>query len=283
MKRRRVTTARAPVEDRATVGLTLGREIARFQGVAEDVDEAAAGVLALDRNDLRCLDRLREGPRTAAALAASLGLAGRAFDELVARLERAGYARSLPGAGDRPGSIDLTPHARTWFESLYGPLREEGLRLLGGYSPPELRLLLRFLRSANDLQARHARRLRALQASGSGQSLKNRPRGGLSPAALRRVYLYVQAHLDGPLPLPDLAARAGLSAYHFARAFKVSTGLTPHAHVQRQRIARAAELIRAGALPLAQVALATGFSSQSRLTTSFRKQMGVTPARYRAG
>ncbi|HYH37679.1 MAG TPA: AraC family transcriptional regulator [Azospirillum sp.] len=105
-------------------------------------------------------------------------------------------------------------------------------------------------------------------------------RGGLAPAALRRVADFVDAHLDAPLAIDDLAAVAGLSPYHFARAFKRSTGEAPHRFVVRRRIERAKALIAAGGLPLAGVAAAVGFGSQSHFTARFRDLVGLTPGRF---
>lgn len=106
-------------------------------------------------------------------------------------------------------------------------------------------------------------------------------RGGLAPAVRRRVQDYVEAGLDRPLVLAELAGVAGLSAFHFARMFKQSTGETPHAYVLRRRVAHARALLARSRLPLAEVAAACGFSSQSHFTASFRKLTGVTPRRYR--
>src|SRR5262249_7101035 len=60
-------------------------------------------------------------------------------------------------------------------------------------------------------------------------------RGGLAPAALRRVREYVNGHLERNIELKDLAAAAGLSPFHFARVFKQSEGMTPHEYVVTQR------------------------------------------------
>lgn len=68
-------------------------------------------------------------------------------------------------------------------------------------------------------------------------------RGGLPPARLRRVVRKLEANLDGPISLAAMANEAGLSVFHFARAFAVSTGWTPHRFVLRQRIHRAVELL----------------------------------------
>ncbi|RFB78756.1 AraC family transcriptional regulator [Methylovirgula sp. 4M-Z18] len=103
--------------------------------------------------------------------------------------------------------------------------------------------------------------------------------GGLAPQMLRRVQDFVAAHLAEPLAIADLAACADLSPYHFARAFKRSTGEAPHAFVTRQRIARAKTLLHDA--PLADVAAACGFASQSHFTARFREATGVTPKVFR--
>jgi AraC family transcriptional regulator len=106
-------------------------------------------------------------------------------------------------------------------------------------------------------------------------------RGGLAPWALRRVQLFVEGNLDRTIQVAELAGRAGLSATHFARAFKASTGTTPRAFLEDRRIAKAQKLLRESDLPLAQIAAETGFSTQSRFTTTFRRATGFTPATYR--
>ncbi len=107
-------------------------------------------------------------------------------------------------------------------------------------------------------------------------------RGGLAPAVRRRVEDYVTAHVDAPLGLTDLAEVAGLSAFHFARMFKQSTGESPHAFVLRQRIERAKFLLADRRMPLSKIAGACGFSSQSHFSARFREMTSVTPRVYRA-
>lgn len=108
-------------------------------------------------------------------------------------------------------------------------------------------------------------------------------RGGLAPVVLGRVTAFIEAHLHQPLTVGDLAAVAGLSAYHFARMFRASTGTSPHAFVLARRVARARQMIaRPGreAPPLAEIAAACGFASQSHLTQRFRAATGQTPGAY---
>src|SRR5215471_8145446 len=106
-------------------------------------------------------------------------------------------------------------------------------------------------------------------------------RGGLPPRALRRVREYIEAHLQENVSLQALAGIAGKSTYHFARAFKQSEGLPPHEFLVRCRLRRAQELLAGTNLPLAEVALACGFADQSHFAHRFRRQVGLTPGRYR--
>lgn len=264
--------------------MTLQREFPRFQRAGQAVDAAAGAVLALSETDLRCIDLLQYGPMSQAALATALDAAPREISAALARLEAAGYVRPIAsasnGGGSRPRA--LTEHAREWIESLWGPLRDEGARLLQTLSTRELESLVRFLEAGSALQERHAARIRALASlPASDRPRAVRTQGGLPPAALRRVQLYVLAHLDRRLSLDELAARAGVSRFHFSRTFRASTGETPYAFVQRLRVERAIDLLRDSDLPLGRIALACGYSSQSKLTHAVRRATGLTPARLR--
>jgi AraC family transcriptional regulator len=104
--------------------------------------------------------------------------------------------------------------------------------------------------------------------------------GALRSAARRRVLERIERDLDQPLSLADLAAEAGLGERQFCRAFRASTGASPHQYVLQRRVHRAQELIAAGGV-LAEVALRCGFTDQSQLTRSFSRHLGLTPGAYR--
>jgi AraC family transcriptional regulator len=115
----------------------------------------------------------------------------------------------------------------------------------------------------------------------AGRALR-RPRGGLSGSKLRAAVDYIEAHLDSGLSLDDLAAAVHLSPYHFARMFKISTGLPPHQYVITRRVERAKALLQGGGdLTLAQVAARSGFWDQGHFTRHFKRLVGVTPKRFR--
>jgi transcriptional regulator of acetoin/glycerol metabolism len=106
-------------------------------------------------------------------------------------------------------------------------------------------------------------------------------RGGLPPGAMRRVREHMEMHLSESMDLVELAAIAGLSVYHFARAFKQSAGVTPHHYLVRRRVERAQEMLARSEIPLSKIALAAGFSDQSHLARHFRQMLGMTPGQFR--
>ena len=106
-------------------------------------------------------------------------------------------------------------------------------------------------------------------------------RGGLPPGALKRVQQYVEEHLAERVSIERLATIAGLSVFHFARAFRQSQGMTPHSYLLHRRIMRAQELLRATESPLSEIALVSGFADQSHLARHFRERVGVSPAIFR--
>jgi len=105
--------------------------------------------------------------------------------------------------------------------------------------------------------------------------------GGLTPRALHRIREYIEAHLTDNIELETLAVMAGLSKWHFARAFKQSMGSPPHFYLIQRRLQRAQELLAESDLSLAQIALQSGFSDQSHFSRRFRMFFGVTPRSFR--
>jgi AraC family transcriptional regulator len=108
-----------------------------------------------------------------------------------------------------------------------------------------------------------------------------RSSGGLSGWQLRRVTEFMTEHAAEDLALDDLADLVDLSAKHFARAFRQSTGVPPHRWLIERRIDRAKAMLAEPDLTLAEIALACGFADQSHFTAAFRRGTGLTPGAYR--
>jgi AraC family transcriptional regulator len=109
-----------------------------------------------------------------------------------------------------------------------------------------------------------------------------RAMGGLSSWRLKLVLEYIEDTLGQPIRLRELAALAGISARHFERAFRQSTGSSPHAYVTDRRLHWARDLlINQPELAIEQIALRLGFSSSSHFSSAFRRQTGLTPTDFR--
>lgn len=103
----------------------------------------------------------------------------------------------------------------------------------------------------------------------------------ITGSKMRRLVDYIEDNLDGDLSLHALAAQVGMSPLYLARAFRVAIGQSPHQYILSRRIERARELLRNTDLPVVDIAIAVGFSSQSHLAHWFVRQIGVSPGAYR--
>jgi AraC family transcriptional regulator len=110
----------------------------------------------------------------------------------------------------------------------------------------------------------------------------DRPQGspGLGTRALAAVIGYIDAHLEEPVRLSELARLTNVSRFHFCRLFRRSTGLSPMAYLERSRVERAQRLIGQGRLSLAEIALEVGFADQSHFTRRFQRHSGCTPGAF---
>lgn len=105
-------------------------------------------------------------------------------------------------------------------------------------------------------------------------------KGGLSPIIRQRLIDYIEAHLHETITLQTLATLADLSPFHLQRMFTTSCGTSPHGWLQHRRVTKAKTLLK-GPDPIAQIAPACGFSSQSHMTRAFKEATGCTPSVYR--
>lgn len=119
-----------------------------------------------------------------------------------------------------------------------------------------------------------------VQTYGNVQGATSR-HGGLAPWQLRRACAMMVANLKGDVAMAELAEACGLSLSYFAHAFRRTAGLPPHKWLMNERVSRAKDLLRDGALTLPEIAIACGFADQSHFTRVFARKEGQTPGRWR--
>ena len=105
--------------------------------------------------------------------------------------------------------------------------------------------------------------------------------GGLAPKVLLRAVERLRSESEADISLDGLASDAGLSRFHFCRAFKESTGLSPHAWLRQHRLEQAMNMLRDTDATIALIAAEFGYGSQTAFAAAFRKSTGETPSDWR--
>jgi AraC-like DNA-binding protein len=103
----------------------------------------------------------------------------------------------------------------------------------------------------------------------------------LSAAYVEKVAAFIEERLSRDITVSDLARLVGYSRDHLAKLFKSSFGVSLHQYVLWRRVERARGLLLDRDRPIAEVARACGFASQSHFTTVFKAKVGATPRAYR--
>ncbi len=140
-------------------------------------------------------------------------------------------------------------------------------------------------RSLSDIEASTlAHRLVAhvIRTYGEGGGRGGPPAGVLDRRTIDRVTEFVDADLTATITLDRMADVAALSPFHFARAFKATTGLAPHRFVTTRRLEAAKAAILTSNASVVRVAHQVGFSNVSHFRRVFRRELGVTPGQLRS-
>lgn len=120
-----------------------------------------------------------------------------------------------------------------------------------------------------------------LQGFYSGNGRRRREERGLSPGRLQRALAIIEERLGEQVSVDDIAEAAHLSAFHFTRMFRRSTGMSPHAYITQQRMEVARQLLATTSMPIAEIARRVGYRTQAHFTHVFREENGITPRAYR--
>ena len=106
---------------------------------------------------------------------------------------------------------------------------------------------------------------------------------GLSDKRIARALSAIHERYAAPWTLDSLAHEAGMSRTAFAVTFKELVGESPMAYLQRWRVLRAANALRADGLTLTRAAESVGYGSDIVFAKAFKRITGESPGRYRRG
>jgi AraC-like DNA-binding protein len=106
-------------------------------------------------------------------------------------------------------------------------------------------------------------------------------KGGLPNWRLKRALELLETDRTKTPSLAELAGPLQLHPTSFCRAFKQSTGLSPHRYLLERRVNRAKEMMKDRKRTLTEIALDCGFSSSSQFSIVFKRITGVSPRGYR--
>jgi len=101
-------------------------------------------------------------------------------------------------------------------------------------------------------------------------------------ARLMEVCNYITDHIEENIDMDQLASIAGFSKFHFSRIFKEFTGSSVHDYLAAQRLALAEKLLSTSSIPIADVAMQSGFGSISTFTRLFKEKWNMTPTAYQS-
>lgn len=121
----------------------------------------------------------------------------------------------------------------------------------------------------------------AAHRDGGQRQFVERPVAAVADDSLAPVLAWAQEHLDRPLTVADLAARAAVSPATLHRRFQTELGTTPLAWLATERVSVACRLLERGEQSLDRVAAASGLGRPSNLRTWMRRRTGLTPTAYR--
>ncbi|MGL4438096.1 MAG: helix-turn-helix transcriptional regulator [Bosea sp. (in: a-proteobacteria)] len=193
------------------------------------------------------------------------------IDSLHVHLPRAALDDLAADIGASPVTDVTTPMPWTTPDSVIPQFQASIIEALAGAEAPSL------LYSDHLIQivARH------IAYTYGGMRPDAPVKGGLAPWQARRAKELIANSLARQVSLDNVAIACGLSSSHFTRAFKASTGTTPHEWLQTCRVDRARELLRYPSHSLVEIATDCGFADQSHFTRIFKRATGQTPGAWR--
>src|SRR5262249_18715441 len=100
-------------------------------------------------------------------------------------------------------------------------------------------------------------------------------------ARFRKVFDYIDAHLDEPLSVETLSGIAAFSKFHFHRQFTGLFGISVYSYIQLCRLKRASYQLAFRDTQIVDIAMGSGYEGPEAFARAFRKHFGQSPSGFR--
>ncbi len=107
------------------------------------------------------------------------------------------------------------------------------------------------------------------------------PLGAVDDQRVARAVGYIHDHYDDSPSLNTIAELVDVSLFHFHRTFSKLVGTTPKQYVLQRQVQMAKWMLATQRVPIARIAVATGFASHGHFTSTFRRLQDMSPTEYR--
>ncbi len=189
------------------------------------------------------------------------------------------HANRWPGAGGRAFHLEISQNRADTIRE-HSPILEERGEFRSGVVPwLAMRLYREFRRQ--DGASLLALEGMALEVIAEASRRESADRRRMAPRWLDRACELLRDRLTERLSLDTIAAAVAVHPVHLARAFRREHGCSVGEYLRRLRVEAACHSLSTTDMPLADIALASGFSDQSHFTKTFRQYGGMTPGEYR--
>lgn len=111
--------------------------------------------------------------------------------------------------------------------------------------------------------------------------MKEKNSSGLMTLTIQDILEWIEFNIAGPLPLSTLTKKSGYSAWHFQKAFKRITGVSPGMYIRHRKMEIARTLLAETTHSITEIAMHLGYRQQSTFCKTFRQHYNVTPGQQR--
>lgn len=201
------------------------------------------------------------------------------------------YARSHQNEGEMVSLVLDENLRQTMIEECPSPTRPSFSRSYSGLDNPDSLPLAQIARRLAHAPRRSSRivieslavmALNMVVNEISGRQMRKENKKRLTREDVTKILDLIEARLHKDIGLTELADELRISSFKFSQIFKSTIGISPHQYILERRLHRAQSLLREKNSSLADIAYASGFSSQAHMTDVFRRRLGITPGKLRA-